>query len=286
MMKTRVSGPIDKSPLGPLDPRLAAWRPDFADLALAELVATPHYATPLRQCVQAASVPILATPDDRATATSELLYGEAFALLDTVGHFGWGYSVADHYVGYVSLGALASPAQTDTPERVGPTDALLFAEPSIKAPVREMLPLGSLVHPGAAEGDFVQVGDGWLHRKHLLGNATPDWVDIALSFIGTPYRWGGRTRRGVDCSGLVQIARQTGGHACRRDSDMQIADTRRPEGAPARGDVVWWPGHIGILLDGGQLLHANAFHMSCVVESLATVRDRIGAEPVIGRFAP
>jgi hypothetical protein len=43
----------------------------------------------------------------------------------------------------------------------------------------------------------------------------------------------------------------------------------------ARGDLVCWRGHIGIVTDGAKLLHANAFHMETVEEPLAEALDRI-----------
>jgi cell wall-associated NlpC family hydrolase len=77
----------------------------------------------------------------------------------------------------------------------------------------------------------------------------------------------------------VQVARQLAGHRCRRDSDMQAADFMA-DVAPAdvqRGDIAWWPGHIGVMLDGARLLHANAHWMACVVEPLTDVIARAAA---------
>ena len=51
-----------------------------------------------------------------------------------------------------------------------------------------------------------------------------DFVDVALGFSGTPYLWGGRTSLGVDCSGLVQLAREAAGLPCPRDADMQAKE--------------------------------------------------------------
>ena len=42
-----------------------------------------------------------------------------------------------------------------------------------------------------------------------------------------------------------------------------------------RGDLVFWPGHVGIMTDGVMLLHANGHHMSTVVEPLVDAAVRI-----------
>lgn len=283
MTTSRITGPRKIVPLGPLDPREAAWRSDIADVALAGLVATPHYAKPAIQRIATRTATLHAEAKPDSAAVSELLFGEEFALLDSANGFGWGYSVADHYVGHVSLDALDNPIEGES-RRIGPADALVFAEPDIKSPVLSTLPLGAHVVPQESSGDLTAFEGGWIHNRHLMEDSKADWVDIALSFVGAPYRWGGRTRQGVDCSGLIQIARQLAGLRCRRDSDMQNAEADEISGNPKRGDIAWWPGHIGILLGDGNLLHANAFHMSCVIEPLGDVSVRIGSMPRIARF--
>jgi cell wall-associated NlpC family hydrolase len=67
------------------------------------------------------------------------------------------------------------------------------------------------------------------------------------------------------------------GHACPRDSDMQEAVLGAPvSGNLARGDLVFWKGHVGILQDADMLLHANATHMCVVSEPFAPATKRIG----------
>lgn len=281
---TRISGPRNAAPLGPLDPRIAAWREDLADIALADLVAVPHYVRPV-EMVALWQTPVLTADRRDAAAASELLPGERFALLDSGHGFAWGYCLHDGYVGHVALDALAPAAADDAPSSegvVGPGDALLFAEPRVKAEVIGTLPMGSRLGFEDHDERFLIVASGpfagrFLHRRHLLtAGSAPDWVCIAEQFVGAPYRWGGRSRAGVDCSGVIQVARMLGGHICRRDSDMQAADTRSevPAGEALRGDIAFWPGHIGVMLDGERLLHANAHWMACVVEPLAVVEAR------------
>ena len=112
-----------------------------------------------------------------------------------------------------------------------------------------------------------------------LGSADP--VAVAQGLLGMPYVWGGRGGAGIDCSGLVQTSFARAGHKLPRDSDQQAASAGRLLGegeAPARGDLIFFRGHVGILLDPGTLLHASqgasGIGGAVVIEPLADVVAR------------
>jgi cell wall-associated NlpC family hydrolase len=73
------------------------------------------------------------------------------------------------------------------------------------------------------------------------------------------------------------------GVASPRDSDMMEAALGEPitiddpSAQFARGDLVFWKGHVGIMRDSVTLLHANGWHMKTVSEPLAQARERIAA---------
>jgi cell wall-associated NlpC family hydrolase len=119
--------------------------------------------------------------------------------------------------------------------------------------------------------------------RHLaeIGTFAADFVAEAERFLGTPYVWGGKTRLGLDCSGLVQTALHAAGIEAPRDSDMQMKELGTPvevRGDLAglkRGDLLFWKGHVGILTDAATLLHANSHHMAVTAEPLRGAVDRI-----------
>lgn len=279
-------------PVADYDPRVTPIRGDLADIALAGKFFAPHYVAPQLHRVAAEPAMLRKTGSDDAEAVSQLLPGEGFALLDSAGDWGWGYGVHDGYCGYVRLDALTRDGAEPT-HVVHVRRALVFAEPSIKTPMVAALPMGSrIAADGASEcGKFLKVAQGWMSVRHALAldALTCDPVDRALQLIGAPYLWGGRGGDALDCSGLVQLVLMFEGHAAPRDSDQQMAALGRALGDDeplVRGDLIFFPGHVGIMADGETLVHANAFWMQVVAEPLADVIARFPEttpQPVLAR---
>ena len=248
----------------------------MADVALADRVFAPHYACPLDHGCLTATAPLRAAPSRDAVAVSEVLRGECFAVVDASGDWAWGYTRHDGYVGYVELSALGETCGAS--HVVATPAALIFAAPDIKAPVLGRLPMGARM-AAHEDGAFVAIAEGgFVHVRHVAPIDIPaeDFVAVAAQLTGTPYRWGGRSGDGIDCSGLVQLALGFAGISAPRDSDQQAAlGSALDDGAPRqRGDLVFLPGHVGIMASDTALLHANAHWMRVVTEPLADVLAR------------
>lgn len=261
-----------------LDPRIHAVRPDLADIALAGIVTAPRFADGVAMRGTVASTMLRAAPDDAAVAISALLFGEEFIVFDVAHGWVWGQCRHDAYVGWVRASTLAT-ASTAVTHRVSVATATIFTAPDIKARVVGTLSLNARVAASDTSVDaFVAAAGGYLHHRHIasIDTVLVDPAAVALGFVGTPYVWGGRTRDGIDCSGLTQAVLIACGTRCPRDSDQQ-RDAFAPvdPAARRRGDLVVFPGHIGILADPLTLIHANAHWMTTVVEPLADVAARI-----------
>ena len=210
---------------------------------------------------------------------SALMHGEEFAVLDVAGDWAWGYCLHDNYLGYLRFAELGNDfAATHI---VSAPATLLVAAPSTKAPVLARYPMGARLLCGelSACGKYLACENGFVPCTHVseIGcvDATP--ADLAEQLIGTPYSWGGRSGDALDCSGLVQLVFGLKAIMAPRDADMQMAEfgAELPEGAPLeRGDLVFFPGHVGIMADAENIIHANGAAMAVSVEPLAEATAR------------
>jgi hypothetical protein len=258
------------------DKRLTPARPDLAAAHLKGKVEAAKFVEGEKFSVVSGRTPLLNAP--YGAQDSELLYGETFTVYDSNDVWAWGQAERDHYVGYVERFALGSPITAGL--RVNALMTPIFSMPDLKAPVRDLLPLNAQIPALAEEGDYRAIHPGhYVHYRHLvpLDEFAADFVSVAERFMGVPYVWGGKTAAGLDCSGLVQTALQAAGISAPRDTDMM----EKALGVPVdraeiqRGDLVFWKGHMGVMLDRARLLHANAFHMEVFAEPLDQAIARI-----------
>ncbi len=81
------------------------------------------------------------------------------------------------------------------------------------------------------------------------------------------------------------IARAHGKDIPRDSGDQEhTLDNNVALGTQKSEDIVYWPGHTGILVDSETLLHATAHTLSCVVEPLHDVVERAGEISSIKRL--
>ena len=270
-----------------MDKRLILARPDLAALAYEGVVSAARFApSQAMQCILPAAS-VRSAPAAGAEQATQLLFGERFEVLETKGGWAFGQCVRDRYVGYVHAEALA-PLGEPPGHWVHALRTYAFAAPDLKSPVQTLLSMNCLCRTEAEEGRFVQVaGAGWVFAGHLslVGEVRVDLAGVAQEFVGAPYYWGGRESIGLDCSGLVQNALYALGRSCPRDSDQQFAELGEPVGPERlqRGDLVFWHGHVAVMLDEHRIVHASGHQMQTVIERLATAIDRIraadGGEP-------
>jgi cell wall-associated NlpC family hydrolase len=266
------------------DPRLTPARADLAAKELEGKVAAARYVDGRNYEVIEPQAPLRAEPTPDAPLSTEALKGERVTIYDMNAEgWAWGQLAADGYVGWLPANAVA-PAGAEPTHKVIALRTFAFPGPSIKLPPVEALPLGArLVIARINDCMAVTRSGSYVPAPHLvpIKRYELDFVAVAERFLGVPYLWGGKTALGLDCSGLVQIALAACGTACPRDSDLQEMALGTCVAAAAdlsdlkRGDLVFWKGHVAIVRDPANLLHANAFHMAVAIEPIAAAVTRI-----------
>lgn len=100
----------------------------------------------------------------------------------------------------------------------------------------------------------------------LTGRENPALIKELSGWMGTPYRYGGSTRAGADCSGFVwAVYRNAYGIQLPRTTAQQASETRRiRQHRLKEGDIVFFrtkgrkTSHSGIYITNGYFIHASS----------------------------
>jgi cell wall-associated NlpC family hydrolase len=270
------------------DSRLHAFRADLADERLRGVVEAERFVGGrlARIAVPVADLRKAARPD--AGLDSQILLGDDVRVFEESEGWAWVQAERDGYVGYVADTVFA-PIAGETTHLVSVPRTFLYPGPDMKLPRSAQLSMGSQVSvTGYTEtrgtnyavlpsGEAIVAGH--LVPKDTVAN---DYVAVAETLLSTPYLWGGISGFGIDCSGLVQLSLRMTGRNVLRDTDMQAETVGSEIEAGAgyenlrRGDLVFWKGHVAIMTDAENMIHANGHTMMVSREPLKAAIERIG----------
>lgn len=127
--------------------------------------------------------------------------------------------------------------------------------------------------PAAALPDSATKRELWLREKErraLVQGARA--ARFASSAVGTPYSWGGSSRRGFDCSGLTMWAYERVGISLPHRAASQATIGRRIALRRLQpGDLLFFRGygHVGMYIGRGRMVHAPQSGEHVEVVSLA-----------------
>ncbi len=209
----------------------------------------------------------------------QLWLGDGFTVIDRDRGHAFGFASKDGYCGWLAEAALAEgPAPSHW---VASPGTHLYPEARVQAPQIAALPMGARLAVTGHNAKWAETALGFVPATHLraLGVWHADPVAVAESLLGTPYLWGGNSRAGIDCSGLVQLAFLSCGLPCPGDSDLQESLGADAGGTGyQRGDLLFWRGHVALITAPARLIHANGHTMSVAYEGIADCIARIAAQ--------
>ncbi len=232
--------------------------------------------------INKATAPIKLHPRFDSEMADEGLFGMVVKILDDVGD-GWHYIETHYkYSGYIHeyniiLDDNRAVEWKKTANSIITHSIVdVMAASTYKSYIIEVLGRGSVVlvtgreKEGWTEIELPDNRRGWV-RSAFLGTLKTtsnkddedtlrkNLVNTALSYLGTQYRWGGRSPFGIDCSGLCSISYLLNGIIIYRDAvlkDEYMRNITLEEIKP--GDLIFFPGHVAMYIGDDKFVHSSS----------------------------
>ena len=213
---------------------------------------------------------------EKSEVVTQLIYGESFSIIKKSKKW---YKIKikeDNYKGFIKKKNFFSSIKAT--DKVSVLKSKIYKMPN-KNKVISFLPFGSKIKVIKKEKKFFKFDKGWIERKDVkpVNYKEKDFFKKILIFKNIKYKWGGKTFKGIDCSGLVQICLNFNNIYCPRDAKDQLIyfkkniDVKRIK----KNDILFWKGHVAVALSKKKLIHAYGPMKKTVVMNINKTLERI-----------
>tara|TARA_B100000965_G_scaffold406543_1_gene446035 strand:- start:3976 stop:4731 length:756 start_codon:yes stop_codon:yes gene_type:complete len=226
-------------------------------------------------------IDVLERPNKNSKVSSQIIYGEKFKVLSEKKNFYKVKNIYDNYIGFISK-------KINLNKKFKPTHKIKTLKSQIyfgtdkkkKILSNQFLPFGSNLEIIKKNKNFIMFEKyRWikLNDACLISNKEKDFVKIFKLFINCPYKWGGKTFVGIDCSALVQIFYKYNNIFFPRDTVDQINQKKgfKYKKKFKKGDIIFWKGHIAVCVNSKYLIHAYGPSKKVVVMPIQKTIKRI-----------
>lgn len=235
-----------------------------------------------------------AKPDAASELVDEVLYGMTVKIMEEIDASWVRIQTVYRYEGYCQKANLLVDKEKmatwlqEANHFITQSFADVLQQPRIQSTKMMTLVKGSIICSSAVEeldpewaavrlvsGEIGYVRRKWLQEKITVNSLSEQQlrenvVQTALSYLATPYRWGGKSPLGIDCSGLCSMAYMLNGVSIYRDAKIV-------EGFPIKeislkhiqkGDLLYFPGHIALYIGDNLYVHSSLGGNEVTINSL------------------
>ncbi len=190
----------------------------------------------------------------KSKLSSQLIYGEKFQILNKKKDWLKIRTSYDKYTGFIKKRKFLKSIKIT--HKVSSLSANLYSGPKEKFLISTKLPFCSKISVTGINEKFYKFGNYWIKKNNVMPiNYKQQIFKNIKMFNNIPYKWGGKTFKGIDCSALVQIFFKFNNLYCPRDTKDQIKYFKKAKKVK-KDSIIFWKGHVGVCLSNTELIHA------------------------------
>ena len=213
----------------------------------------------------------------KSEIVTQLIYGDTFKILKKNRKWIKIKNDLDNYKGFIKNRKF--PQNQKNNFKIYNLSANLYSQPNYKSKIKNKLTFGSRIKIIRKKNNFYKFDNLWIEKKSLkkINYKTKDVSKILKKFINVKYKWGGKSFKGVDCSGFIQLFFNFNNQFCPRDTKDQINYFKNKVNLKniKKNDLIFWKGHVAIALSKYKLLHAYGPLKKTVIMPLKKTINRI-----------
>ena len=185
----------------------------------------------------------------KSEMVTQMLYGDNFSIIFKKNNWCKIRVKEDGYVGFIKNKKFKKEIKPT--HKICSLYANIYKKPNSKNFI-EKLSFGSKIKSEKKYKKFTKFGNKWIKTKNLkpLKYKNSNFFYNIKMFKNVPYKWGGKSFNGLDCSALVQIFLNFNNKYCPRDASDQVKYLKNNVRLNniKKNDIIYWKGHVAIAI--------------------------------------
>ena len=214
-------------------------------------------------------------PSIKSEVVTQMLYGDSFSVSKKTQRWLKIKIKEDNYKGYIRRKNFSHYMKPT--HKVNILKSKIYNHPN-KKKINE-LSFGSKIKITNSKKNFCKFFKGWISKNDIkpITFKQKDFFKKIKLFKNIKYKWGGKSFRGIDCSGLVQVCLNFNNIFCPRDAKDQVKYFKRDINLRKikKNDILFWKGHVAVALSKKQLIHAYGPLKKTVIMDIDNTINRI-----------
>lgn len=214
-------------------------------------------------------------PSIKSEVVTQMLYGDSFSVSKKTQRWLKIKIKEDNYKGYIRRKNFSHYMKPT--HKVNILKSKIYNHPN-KKKINE-LSFGSKIKITNSKKNFCKFFKGWISKNDIkpITFKQKDFFKKITLFKNIKYKWGGKSFRGIDCSGLVQVCLNFNNIFCPRDAKDQVKYFKRNINLRKikKNDILFWKGHVAVALSKKQLIHAYGPLKKTVIMDIDNTINRI-----------